>query len=50
MSTRETWGSSLASIGGYMVVADLLDTPNHWIIGLLWLLIGAVLFIWPESK
>lgn len=50
MNSREINGSAFAAIGGYMIVADLLDTPSHWVIGLIWLAIGAVLFLWPESR
>lgn len=50
MMTREGWGASLTAIGAYVIVGDFLDTSNYWPVGLVWLLIGALLFLWPEGK
>lgn len=48
-SQRENYGTAFAAIGGYSIMGDLLDVGNHWVIGLIWLVIGTVLFLWPEG-
>lgn len=50
MRTREDWGGVFAAIGAYVIMSDLLDTPSQWVLGLVWLLIGALLMFWPEGK
>lgn len=47
---RENIGSAVATIGGYTIMADFLDLENYWLIGVIALVIGAVVFLWPEEK
>lgn len=46
MSLRDM-GTSMLAVGGFVVVADLLDVANYWQVGLgLWL-VGVVLYFAP---
>jgi len=49
-SQRENYASALSAMGGYVIVNDLLNTPNHWIAGVVFLIIGTLLFLWPEGE
>lgn len=44
-SQSENYGTCLASIGGYTILADALDLANHWVIGLMLMAVGAVLLL-----
>lgn len=44
-SQAENYGTTLASIGGYTIMADALDLANHWVIGVALLAIGAVFLL-----
>lgn len=43
MTSRDT-GISMLAVGGFVMVADLLDVANYWPVGLALWLIGAVFY------